>query len=575
MSLSIGLDTAVKALRAHQLAVDIASHNIANVQSPGFSRQRLLLRPVGITNADRNSHDSLLGRAGMGVEASDVRRMRDIFLDFQARQTLGTKGQYSAYSTPLSQAEVVFNDPSDDGISGLLGKFWSAWHDVVNDPESSPARTALAHSTSSLTSRLQRAHADLTQQRTDLNISVSTIAGQINSASSEIASLNFQIKQVELNGTQANDLRDRRDLLLDQLSGLAQINYTEQSDKTVTVYLGNHELVTASTARAVAAVPDTSSVGMNKIIFAADGTDVATNTGELRGVLDARDVQFPSLIAKLNTLAAGLISSINSVHQNGFGLDNSTGNAFFTGTDASNIALNAVIAGNPSKIAAASAAGRPGDGGQALTVANLQLAASMIAGTAAANLAVGETLSAGYTASGVTIGNALQPGTYYMTANGANLDLRYGSAAGPVVGTATLAAMAPGGGSITFMSGANTVATIQVTTALGYSAAAQQTDLLAAGNDTLQTEHSADAFYANLVSVLGADVNSANGLADSSDLLNTHLEQLRQSTSGVNLDEEVSNMNAAQRAYQAAARCITTIDDMLDTLINRTGMVGR
>ena len=575
MSLSIGLDTAVKALRAHQLAVDVASHNIANAQSPGFSRQRVLLRPIGITSTDRNSHDALLGRTGMGVDASDVRRMRDIFLDFQARQTMGAKGQYSAYSAPLSQAEVVFNDPSDNGISSLLGKFWSAWHDVVNDPESSAARTALVHSTSTLTSRLQRAHADLTQQRTDLNIRVSSIAGQINSAASEIATLNFQIKQVELNGDQANDLRDRRDVLLDQLSGLAQITYTEQPDKTVTVYLGNHELVTASTARAVAAVTDTANAGMNKIVFVGDQTDLTTNTGALRGVLDARDVQFPSVIAKLNTFAQGLIASINSVHQNGYGLDNSTGNAFFTGTDASNIAINPTLVSNASKIAAASAAGRPGDGGQALAVANLQLAASMIAGTAAANLAVGESLSAGNTATGVTISNALQPGTYFLTASGANVDLRYGSATGPVVGTATLAAMAAGTSPIAFMSGANTVATIQVTSAGGYSAAAQQADLLAAGNNTLQIENSPDAFYANLVSVLGSDVNSAKGLADSSDLLNTHLEQLRQSTSGVNLDEEVSNMNAAQHAYQAAARCITTIDEMLDTLINRTGMVGR
>ena len=575
MSLSIGLDTAVKALRAHQLAVDVASHNIANAQSPGFSRQRVLLRPIGITSADRNSHDALLGRTGMGVDASDVRRMRDLFLDFQARQTMGAKGQYSAYSAPLSQAEVVFNDPSDNGISALLGKFWSAWHDVVNNPESSAARTALVHSTSTLTSRLQRAHADLTQQRTDLNIRVSSIAGQINSAASEIATLNFQIKQVELNGDHANDLRDRRDVLLDQLSGLAQITYTEQPDKTVTVYLGNHELVTASTARDVAAVTDTANAGMNKIVFVGDQTDLTTNTGALRGVLDARDVQFPSVIAKLNTLAQGLIASINSVHQNGYGLDNSTGNAFFTGTDASNIAINPTLVSNASKIAAASAAGRPGDGGQALAVANLQLAASMIAGTAAANLAVGESLSAGNTATGVTISNALQPGTYFLTASGANVDLRYGSATGPVVGTAILAAMAAGTSPIAFMSGANTVATIQVTSAGGYSAAAQQADLLAAGNNTLQIENSPDAFYANLVSVLGSDVNSAKGLADSSDLLNTHLEQLRQSTSGVNLDEEVSNMNAAQHAYQAAARCITTIDEMLDTLINRTGMVGR
>ena len=135
-----------------------------------------------------------------------------------------------------------------------------------------------------------------------------------------------------MNGDQANDLRDRRDLLLDELSGLAQINYSEQPDKTITVYLGNHELVTSSTSRDVASVPDTANTGMYKLIFAGDGTDVTTTTGELRGVLDARDVQFPAIIARLNTLAQGFIGSINSVHQGGYGLDNSTGTPFFSGT---------------------------------------------------------------------------------------------------------------------------------------------------------------------------------------------------------------------------------------------------
>ncbi|MBA4180996.1 MAG: flagellar hook-associated protein FlgK [Anaerolinea sp.] len=573
MALAIGLDTAVKALRAQQLAVDVASHNIANAQTPGFSRQRVLLRPVGITGADRSSYDSLLGRAGMGVDASDVRRMRDLFLDFQTRQTLGSKGQYSAYSQPLSSAQVVFNDPTDDGLSGLLGKFWASWQDVVNDPESSAARITLVHSTSTLAARIQRAHADLTQQRLDLNTRVISIADQVNAASEGIATLNFQIKQVELNGEEANDLRDRRDLLLDQLSSLGQITYNEQADKTVTVYLGDHELVTSNLSRDVAAVADTANPGMTKLVFAIDGNDVTGNTGELRGVLDARDVALPGVIAKLNTLATGLIGSINTVHQSGFGLDGSTGNAFLTGTGAANIALNAAISGNPAKIAAAANPASPGDGSQALAIANLQLAPSMIAGTSVANLAVGDTLSAGNTAYGITIAS-LQAGSYYFTANGADLDLRYGSPTGPVVGTATLAAIAPGAGTITFVNGAATVATIQVNNAnlLPYSAASQQADLLAAGNNTIQIEASPDAFYANMVSVLGADVNGAEGLADSSGLLNRHLEGLRQSTSGVNLDEEISNLNAAQKAYESAARVITTIDEMLDTLIN---MVGR
>jgi flagellar hook-associated protein 1 FlgK len=670
MGLSVGLDTAVKALRSHQLAVDVASHNIANAQSPGFSRQRVLLRPVGIDGSDHFSRDALLGKAGFGVNAKDVNRIRDIFLDFQARQSMAAKSQYGSTSAALSQAELVFNDPTDDGMSKLLAKFWAAWQDVVNDPESAAARTTIVHTTQTLTTRLQRARSELSVQRDDLNNQVNAIAGRINAAASELAAVNFQIKQVELSGDMANDLRDRRDVLLDQLSAIGQISYAEQGDKTVSVYLGSHELVSGNTVRSVQSVVDQNNPGMNKLVFAVDGADVTTTTGELRGILDARDRDLPALVGKLDTLAAGLIGSVNTLHMSGYGIDNppSTGLLFFTGKDASDIALNQALAANPRAIAAASGPNLPGDGSNALAIANLQLAPNMAAGFAATSLVPGEqiapgllagtlagagsiaSISGGYTggqagswaitddglgnlsavftplggvaqppvgpvavatggteltlvpgltlqigpafvaatqtitiapagspivATGLTIGPALTPGPYFITANGpAGLDLRFGSPTGPVVGSAALSPLATGAGVISFMSGLNTVATINVNNpnATPYSAAQQQSDLTAAGNNTFQVEKSPEPYYADIVSVLGADVAGAKGLADSSELMMGHLEGLRQSVSGVNLDEEMVNLNASQHAYNAAARVITTIDDMLDTLINRTGV---
>ena len=569
MGLSVGLDTAVKALRAHQLAFDTAAHNIANANSPGFSRQRVLLRPIGLDGSDHFSRDNLLGRAGYGVDAKDVNRIRDTFLDFQARQSLSSRGQHSAFAKPLASAEVVFNDPSDDGISALLAKFRGGWHDVVNEPESVPARTALVHAATTFATRLQAAHQTLTQQRSDLNLTVSRIAEQINAKASEVAGLNLQIKQVELNGDMANDLRDRRDLLLDDLSGLANIRYAEDDTGSMAVYLGTHELVFGTAARTISVIDDTTNPGMVKLQFAMDSADVEVASGELRGVLDARDVAFPELIGKLNNFATGLMNSVNSIHQAGYGLDNATGLAFFTGTDASNIAVNAMLMGSPQSIATSTAPGQPGNPANALAVANLEQLPNMLAGLGASDLTVNEALSAGNVASGITLAASMQPGTYTIVANGANLDLMYGTT---VVGTATLANINPPGGTISFMNGTNTVASINVSATGAYSAAQQQADLTAAGNNTLQVETSASVFYGNIVSVLGADVNRANGLEDAAGLLVDHLESLRQSVHGVSIDEEVTNLNASQHAYNAAAKVISTIDDMLDTLINRTGV---
>lgn len=572
MGLSIGLDTAVKALRAHQLAVDVASHNIANAQTPGFSRQRVLLRPIGLNGSDRFSRDNLLGRAGFGVDAKDVNRIRDTFLDFQTRQSLSSQSHFSALSTPISNAEVVFNDPSDDGISALLGKFWAAWHDVVNEPEASASRTALIHATTTFTTRVKAAHAELSQQRIDLNQSVTGIGEQINANASELAQLNLQIQQVELNGDMANDLRDRRDLILDDLSKIGNISYSETASGAMAVYLGTHELVFGTSFRSVSGVPSITDPGMVELHFDIDNDPVAVSAGQLRGVLDARDVAFPDLIAKLNSFASGLINSVNSIHQAGFGLNNSTGLAFLTGTDASTIGINAALVASPQSIAAASGANQAGDPANALAIANLQQAPNMLAGFSATNLVLNESLSVGNTASGITLGTGLQPGDYFMVASGPNLELRYGSATGPVVGTASLAAMAPPGGTIAFISGLNTVATISVSAGAAYSSAQQLTDLTAVGNDTFRVETSASTFYANIVSVLGADVNRANGLSESAGMLVDHLDGLRESVSGVSIDEEVTNLNASQHAYNAAARVISTIDEMLDTLINRTGV---
>ena len=468
MGLSIGLDTAVKALRAHQLAVDVASHNIANAHSPGFSRQRVLLRPIGLDGSDHFTRDALLGRAGFGVDASDVNRVRDIFLDFQLRQSLGAEYRYQAQSGVLARAEFSFNDPTDGGMSGILAKFWNSWHDVVNDPEGSPARTSLVHGANTLTARIRQAHSELTLQRDNLNGQVAAIANRINAAATEIGQLNIQIKKVELNGDMANDLRDRRDFLLDDLAKISDISYSEQGDTTVLVYLGNHELVVQAEVRTVRAEADPGNPGMNRLAFNIDDSLVSTNSGELRGILDARDTDLPNLIAKLNTFAQGLMTQINAVHQTGFGLDNSTGLDFLTGTDASDINLNAVLEANPDQIATAAAANQPGDSSIALAIANLQLANTMAGGTQ------------------------------------------------------------------TF-----------------------------------------DSYYGNMVSVLGADTAKALGLAESSMLLNSHLEGMRQSVAGVNLDEEMTNLSAAQHAYNAAARTITTIDEMLEQLIMRTGVVGR
>ena len=186
------------------------------------------------------------------------------------------------------------------------------------------------------------------------------------------------------------------------------------------------------------------------------------NDGELRGLLDARDTDLTGQIASLNALVAQVITDVNAVHAAGFGLDSVTGRAFFTGTNASDIAMNAVVLADTNAVAAsATAAGVPGDGSNAQAVADLQYATPLGGGTA-----------------------------------------------------------------------------------------------------------SYDQFYANIVSTLGAAARETEALLAAQELVNSHVSQVRQGASGVNLDEEMVQLMRYQRAYEGATRLISVIDDMLDRLIN-------
>ena len=464
MGMSVGLNTAILALRAHQLAVDVASHNIANAQSPGYSRQRVLLRPLVIPGGP-GAPAGLLANPGAGVDARDLHRVRDTFLDFQARQALGSASQWQTTAAALQRTEVTLGEPSDTGLSAAMSQFWGGWHDVVNTPESPAARSSLINAGSALASRFKAMRSDLVSQRGDLDTQVVDIARQVNDAAAEISGLNVQIAQFEAGGAQASDLRDRRDVLLDGLAKLGPMTYTEQTDNTVTVFWGSHTLVQANTAQNVGTQADPGQPGMNRLYFTTDSAVLDTSGGKLGGLTNARDVAIPGVIAKLDALAAGLITSINGAHSSGFGLDNSTGNAFLTGTDAATIGVDPVVAGSPEKVAAAGSANAAGDSAKALAIANLQLQQLM------------------------------------------------------------------SGSSQTF-----------------------------------------DEYYGNAVTVLGADVAQARNNADGAALVSEHIERQRQSVSGVNIDEEVTNLNMSQHAYNASARVITTIDQMLDTLINRTAV---
>jgi len=458
MGISVGLDIAVRALLAQQQAVSTVSHNVANATTAGYSRQRVQLAAVpGVPVAGG------IAGAGGGVNTLGVQRVRDLFVDFQLRTSQQQLGYHSARASSLQQAELALGEPGDAGLRAAMSRFWNSWRDLANEPESTAARAAVTQSGATFASTARRVHDSLVNLRADANARIRGDLDEVNMLTTEVAQLNKEIVYQQAAGDNASDLADRRDLALDRLSMLMNTTVVTQANGSLDVVVGGNTLVAGDRAFAIQGTPNAANSNYVDITIVRDGSSLVVTGGEIGGLLEQRDTDLVGRITGLNNLIGQIVTDVNTAHSAGFGLDGVTGRAFFAGTNASDITVDAVVLADRNAVAASSTlAGVPGDGNGAAGLADLQ----------------------------------------YLKALG--------------------------GGTATF-----------------------------------------DEFYAGFVGELGSGTREAEHLASAQSLVRDHIEQVRQGASGVNLDEEMIQMMQYQRAYEAAGRLVSILDEMLDHLINR------
>jgi flagellar hook-associated protein 1 FlgK len=455
------LNVAKGALHTKQRAIDVTAHNIANVNTPGYSRQR-----VNMTTTHPLSSEP--GQLGTGVQAAEIQRMYDSFLGIQINTETQSLGKWEAEKDALQQVEMIFDESSGYGLSQALNEFWNAWQDLVNEPSGPTERAVLLAKSETLTTIFNKVSADLKQIQKDMDARIQGSVQEINGIAGRIADLNQQIVQIEAGGQNANDLRDERDLLLTELSSMVDISTSEGSDGKVTVLLGGgRPLVQNETTWDLSNEANAS--GHQDILW-LDGFGGSVNItetisdGALKGCIQVRDVSVPSYSSRLDAIAAGIIQEVNNLHSSGFGLDGTTGNDFFIGTSASDIACHPSVLGDPRLIAAAgSASGVPGDNSIAIAIADLQ--------------------------------------------NDLTMD----------------------GNSATF-----------------------------------------GDYYHSIIAELGGAVQEAAANYDHQSAMVDQLTSARESVSGVSLEEEMVNLIKFQHAYEAAAKLVSTTDELLETVI---GMV--
>lgn len=224
-----------RGLFAQQKAIDVTSHNIANANTEGYSRQRAIMettRPFGMPALNSISGP---GQVGTGVEVSAIQRIRDNFMDFQVRRETSTLGQYEARDKYLSEIEDIFNEPSDTGISTLIGKFFDSWEQLSKQADTSNARTIVAQQSAALADSLNHTYNQLTELKSNAQDSIKQAVYDSNALLDRIDKLNQQIISVKVSGMEPNDLMDSRDLLLDQLS--EKFNISVEDDNFYSINL--------------------------------------------------------------------------------------------------------------------------------------------------------------------------------------------------------------------------------------------------------------------------------------------------------------------------------------------------
>jgi flagellar hook-associated protein 1 len=453
MSLVTFLSIARTALMTQQRAMDVTANNVANAQTAGYRRQRLL-------TTEAMPLMTAFGTVGRGIEMLGVDQARDLFHDASFRQDNGLLGRASTLADLYGQVEASLNEPSDTGVTGMLDGFFNAFADLGNSPSSSANREQVRRAASRLIERLHTLDSDVSRAISNATDEIRNQLGEVNSLTQRIADLNSQVLATGGPSHMAPDVKDQRDALVDQLSGMVGIKVSEHDDGTISVTSGSVALVDRGMARQL----ELRSGGGTTLALGVVGDPGAFDpqTGSLDGLLESVNTGLPNVRAQLDTLAGALVAQVNALHHTGTTSTGATNTDFFdaTGVTAGSIQLAAPILASSDAIATGTT-GAAGDGGVAAAIAGLR---------------------------------------------GTNL-----------------AAL-----------GGRTLRDYMVDLATGVGSATRDAE---------------------------ADMETYQALADRSDAL-------RQSVTGVNLDEEMVALVGQQQAYSAAARLISIADDMMRDLLS-------
>ncbi|WP_078378890.1 flagellar hook-associated protein FlgK [Sutcliffiella halmapala] len=613
------LEVARRGLVTQQTALQTVGHNIANANTPGYTRQRVNFVQTEPYPPASMNRPQIPGQLGTGVQAGSIQRVRESFLDIQYRGENNKLGYWESRADALQKMEEIMNEPSETGLSTTLDRFWQAFQDLAVNPTNAGARSvvrqrglAVAETFSYLSNSISAVQQDI---KNEMNVTMK----QVNSLTQQINNLNKQIGETEPHGYLPNDLYDERDRLVDELSKIVNIKTTPVgsggsslaiADGKVTIDLVDH------TGRKIGTLVDATSLRSNdmalefhhnsglvdgfKIGDASFGIDSLQSSGKLRGLIDSFGFMngqkemgiYPDMLNHLDTIAFDFMQEINRVHESGWSISSMNEGAHtayeffsFTNTDITSenkknaakfFTVSQDIMRSLDNIAAS------GYNQGIIPTGNFQ----GYNGKDAVSITLQSTVDAnGVQQFTYTVYDMTQSPKQEMKMSAGFSDLSELAATlseefvdenvnpsvafdmklvrvADVSNGKTITIDFPQKGEVAGRvgDGSNAVALAEVK-----SRALQLNGVSTTFQD----------YYESVIGGLAVDAQEANRLAYNSETLKLSVDQRRQSVSGVSLDEEMTNMIQFQHAYNASARMISLADELLDKIINGMGIGGR
>ncbi len=549
---------------AQQANIEVIGHNIANVNTPGYSRQKAVLNAAP-------SITTVIGQMGTGVRAVAVQREHDKFVNAQINFEKQLLGNWEAQDYNFQRIEEIFSEFSEYGLSSAMNEFWNAWQTLADNPSGQAERVGLISIAETMARDFNKMYRDLRTLQTDTNSSIKGAVDNINVLVDQIVELNGKISQIEVGQDKANDFRDQRELLLDELAEKIGFSYVEDDMGQVSIFLENgFPLVQPGRGWHLAVEVNTTNNNFYDVSW-DDGTGTLTdvsnriNRGELSGLLEIRDTTVPSYIKKIDKLAAGIVNATNKLHYYGYGLDGSTENNFF---DSLSVSTN---------ISSNNTGGAAIDVGTVYDNSALTLDDYEIRFTGAATFEI-YNVTDGIQVMDARINGVVDNDGSFAFTSGSDIEFE------GIRVVITDGAIGPNSGdTFTVDSTGNAAKNMTVNPEIVGDINKIATSGDVSGNDNLNAlaiaglrnennmnnnTTSFDGYYSGLVGEIGIDAQSASRSFLYKQTMVEQLTSRRESISGVNLDEEMANLIRYQQAFTAAARMITLVDEMIDELLN-------